>query len=267
MFTFVPGHGNTPEWLPPSMAVHQGKWKFIRTFHYGENGKHQYWLHDLEKDIGEKENLASKFPDKVKEMDRLIDEYIAEAKVVVPLPNPDFDPAKFDPSLIGVQAGGLKMPPLKKASGSKGPPQTVRNESMLGWTGKGMDVSTDAHSMKISNSHQQPFLANASLEVEGPVLASVRLRSAKGGKATLQWRTSDQKDFSAKGQSKKFSIKSGDWQDIEIKLPVKGVLQHLRMFVPISKEPLEIDWIEITPVGGKPKKSQRWDFGENHSRK
>jgi hypothetical protein len=21
------------------MAVHQGKWKFIRTFHYGENGK------------------------------------------------------------------------------------------------------------------------------------------------------------------------------------------------------------------------------------
>ena len=103
--------------------------------------------------------------------------------------------------------------------------------------------------------------------MEGPVLASVRLRSAKGGKATLQWRTSDQKDFSAKGQSKKFSIKSGDWQDIEIKLPVKGVLQHLRMFVPISKEPLEIDWIEITPVGGKPKKSQRWDFGENHSRK
>jgi hypothetical protein len=267
MFTFVPGHGNTPEWLPPSMAVHQGKWKFIRTFHYGENGKHQYWLHDLEKDIGEKENLASKFPDKVKEMDRLIDEYIAEAKVVVPLPNPVFDPAKFDPSLIGLQAGGLKMPPVKKASGSKGPPQTVRNESMLGWSGKGMDISTDAHSMKISSTHAQPFLTNASLNIEGPVLLKTRLRSAKPGKTNLQWRTADQKGFPAKGQSKQFSIKGGDWEDIEIKLPIKGALQHLRMFVPDSKGPLEIDWIEITPAGGKSKKSERWDFGENHSQK
>ena len=123
-------------------------------------------------------------------MDKWIDDYVAEAKVVVPLPNPEFDPAKFDPKLIGVQAGGLKMPPVKKAPGTKGPPQTVRKESMLGWIGKGMEVSTAPHSIKISNSHHQPFLANASLELEGPVLASVRLHSAKGGKATLQWRTS-----------------------------------------------------------------------------
>ncbi|MED5281252.1 MAG: hypothetical protein VYA10_07185, partial [Verrucomicrobiota bacterium] len=205
--------------------------------------------------------------DKVKEMDRLIDDYIAEAKVVVPLPNPDFDPAKFDPSLIGVQAGGLKMPRVKKASGSKGPPQTVRKETMLGWTGKGMDVSTDAHSMKISSTHAQPFLTNAGLNIDGPVLLKIRLRSAKGGKATLQWRTSDQKDFSAKGQSEKFSIQGGDWQDVEIKLPVKGTFQHLRMFVPISKEPLEIDWIEIAPVEGKSKQSKRWDFGRSPSQK
>ena len=130
------------------------------------------------------------------------------------------------------------MPPLKKASGSKGPPKTVRNESMLGWTGKGMDVSTDAHSMKISSTHAQPFLTNASLNIEGPVQLQARLRSAKPGKTNLQWRTADQAGFAAKGQSKDFSIKCGDWQNIEIKLPVKGVLQHLRLFVPISKEPL-----------------------------
>ena len=69
-------------------------------------------------------------------MDKWIDDYMAEAKVVVPLPNPEFDPAKFDPSLIGVQAGGLKMPPVKKAPGTKGPPQTVRKEFMLGWSEK-----------------------------------------------------------------------------------------------------------------------------------
>ena len=133
---------------------------------------------------------------------------------------------------------------------------------MLGWIGKGMDVSTAPHSIKISNSHHQPFLANASLEFKGPVLVSVRLRSAKGGKATLQWRTSDQKDFSAKGQSKKFSIKGGDWHEVAVNLPVKGTLQHLRLFTPVGKESLEIDWIELTPVRGKSKKSKRWDFGE-----
>ena len=159
------------------------------------------------------------------------------------------------------------MPPVKKASGTKGPPQTVRKESMLGWIGKGLDVSIEAHSMKISSTHAQPFLTNASLNVEGPVLLKIRLRSAKTGKVNLQWRTADQAGFAAKGQSKEFSIKGGDWQNIEIKLPVKGALQHLRMFVPDSKGPLEIDWIEITPAGGKSKQSERWDFGGNHSRK
>ena len=121
--------------------------------------------------------------------------------------------------------------------------------------------------MKISSTHAQPFLTNASLNVEGPVFLKTRLRSAKPGKTNLQWRTADQKGFVAKGQSKQFTIKGGDWQDIEIKLPVKGALQHLRMFIPVSKKPLEIDWIEITPAGGKSKQSERWDFGGNHSRK
>ena len=111
MFTHVPGHGNTPQWLPPSMSVHHGDWKMIRTFHYGEDGKHEYRLYNLREDIGENNNLAAVHPEKVKELDKLIEDYIAGADVVVPLPNPNFDPAKFDPSQIGVQAGGLKMPP------------------------------------------------------------------------------------------------------------------------------------------------------------
>jgi len=116
MFTHVPYYGKTPQWLPPSMSVHHGDWKLIRTFHYGENGNHAYRLYNLRDDIGENNNLAADLPEKVKSLDGLIEEYIAEAEVVVPLPNPNFDPAKFDPSTIGVQPGGLKMPPAKKKS-------------------------------------------------------------------------------------------------------------------------------------------------------
>jgi len=83
----------------------------------------------------------------------------------------------------------------------------------------------------------------------------------------LQWRTADQKGFPSKGQSKQFSIMGGDWQDFEIKLPVKGTLQHLRMFVPVSKSPIEIDWIEIISAVGKSSQSKKWDFGISPSRK
>jgi len=121
MFTFVPWHGKTPQWLPPSMAVHHGDWKLIRTFHYGENGNHEYRLYNLRDDIGENNNLAADLPEKVKALDGLIEEYVAEAEVVVPLPNPNFDPAKFDPAMIGVQAGGLKMPRAKKGLGKAAP--------------------------------------------------------------------------------------------------------------------------------------------------
>ena len=99
--------------------MHHGDWKLIRTFHYGEDGNHDYRLYNLREDIGENKNLAAVHPEKVKALDRLIEDYIAAAKVVVPLPNPNFDPAKFDPSTIGVQAGGLKMPPSSKSSQQK----------------------------------------------------------------------------------------------------------------------------------------------------
>jgi arylsulfatase A-like enzyme len=114
MFTFVPSHGNTSEWLPPAMAVHDGDWKLIRIFHYGEDGNHDYRLYNLREDIGEQHDLAATHPEIVRSLDLLIEDYIAEAGVVVPLTNSNFDPAKFDPSLIGVQAGGLKMPPPAK---------------------------------------------------------------------------------------------------------------------------------------------------------
>jgi arylsulfatase A-like enzyme len=260
MFTFAPGHGNTPHWLPPSMSVHDGDWKLIRTFHYGEDGNHDYRLYNLREDIGENNSLAADHPEKVKAMDRLIEDYIAEAQVVVPLPNPNFDPAKFDPSKIGVQAGGLKMPPSKKASGKAGPAPTVNKASMLGWIAKGGDVSVQSDSLRIAAAGRQPFLANAKLRASGPVEVRLRIRTSTRGTGRLQWRTEDQKLFPATGQTTSFGVHGGDWQELSVPLAVEGRLVHLRLFPPVRKQPVEIDWIEITPTGGNDKERQRWDF-------
>jgi arylsulfatase A-like enzyme len=105
MFTFFPHAPKVPDWLPVSVNVHDGDWKLIRLFYQGENGAHDYKLYNLKEDLGEKNNLAVKYPDRVKHMDKLIEDYLKSAKTVIPIPNPAFDPTKYHPELIGIQAG------------------------------------------------------------------------------------------------------------------------------------------------------------------
>ena len=260
MFTYVPGHGNTPQWLPPSMAVHHGDWKFIRTFHYGEDGKHQYRLYNLRNDIGENHNVAKLHPERVKVMDQWITDYLAEAKVVVPLPNPKFDPAKFDPATIGVQKGGLKMPRAKKKPGDAAPAATVSKKSMLGWIARNADVTAKGDLLEITAAGRRSFIANAKIRVDGPAQVRLRIRTQKDAEGRLQWRTANQKNFPATGQSKTFTVKGGDWRELTVPLPVKGQLLHLRLFLPSQKQPVQLDWIEIRPAEGKANETKRWDF-------
>jgi arylsulfatase A-like enzyme/sugar lactone lactonase YvrE len=265
MFTHVPGHGKTPQWLPPSTSVHDGDWKMIRTYHYGEDGEHQYRLYNLREDIGENNNLASSRPEKVKVMDRLIEDYIVEANVVVPLPNSKFDPAKFDPSTIGVQAGGLKMPPAfkgnpKRERGTK-PMATVNKASMLGWIAKNAEATVEGDSLRLSPNGRQAFIANAKVRANGPAEVRMRIRTQTDGKARLQWRTEGQELFPKNGQTKSFPVTGGDWQELKVSLPVEGRLVHVRLFLPNGKKPIEIDWIEVGSKNKDAKDRKRWDFG------
>ena len=260
MFTFVPSYGNTPQWLPPSMAVHYGDWKLIRTFHHGEDGNHDYRLYNLREDIGENNNLAADHPEKVKMMDQLIEDYVAEANVVVPLPNPYFDPAKFDPKTIGVQKGGLKMPPVKKAQGKAGPVKPAKEVSMLGWTARNAEVSAKAGSLKIAATGRQPLLVNSKLQVDGAAEFKLRIRIQANGTARLQWRTEDQKTFPPTGQSKSFAVAGGDWQELTVPLAVEGTLVHVRFFLPAQRQPMDIDWIEIGLADANAQDRKRWDF-------
>ena len=264
MFTLVPGHGNTPQWLPPSMSVHHDDWKLIRTFHYGEDGKHEYRLYNLRDDIGENNNLAAVHPEKVKELDKLIEDYIAAVDVVVPLPNPKFDPAKFDPSKIGVQAGGLKMPrsynPSQQKSGAAKPVTTVNKKSMLGWIARNAEAAVEGESLRISPAGRQPFIANAKVRASGPVEVRLRIRAQEDGTGRLQWRTEGQGRFPETGQRRSFDVAGGDWQELSVPLAVEGRLVQVRLFLPYAKRPTEIDWIEIMPTEGNDKERQRWDF-------
>jgi arylsulfatase A-like enzyme len=108
IFTYFPCLVPVPEWLPPSVSVHSGKWKLIRVFYGGENGLHDYKLYDLSVDDAEMNNLATAKPELVKKLDMLIENHLTDTRAVTPKPNPDFDPALFEPEKIGIRPPGKK---------------------------------------------------------------------------------------------------------------------------------------------------------------
>ena len=109
IFTYFPHNPPVPDWLPPSISVHSGDWKLIRLFHQGNNGAHDYRLYNLREDLGETLDLSDQQPERLKELDALIEAHITDTRGVIPRPNPRFDPSKSTPKQIGVQPGGLKI--------------------------------------------------------------------------------------------------------------------------------------------------------------
>lgn len=257
MFTYVPSYGNTPHWLPPSMAVHHGDWKLIRTFHHGEEGGHEYRLYNLVDDIGESRNLVGKEPATVSELDGYIEAYLAEAGVVVPLPNPKFDADKFDPATIGVQAGGLKMPASPREKAALPPPTTVNDPALQGWALKNGEMSADSKRVMLTNTGRTTFLATNQVQSEGPSEITFQIRGK--GKGHIQWRTEDQADFPA-DQVQRFTTENLNWTKVTLFLPVDGTLAQLRLVPPFEKgKRTGLAWIELNSKASG--KTQRWDFG------
>lgn len=91
-----------PDWLTPAISILSDDWKLIREFYQGEDGAHRYLLFNLKEDIGETNNVAAAYPERVAMLDRKIEAYIQGANVFVPVRNPDFDLKKYAPEKEGV---------------------------------------------------------------------------------------------------------------------------------------------------------------------
>jgi hypothetical protein len=135
-------------------------------------------------------------------------------------------------------------------------------KQLLPWTTRACDASVQSGSLLITPAGGQPFLTNAKLNATGPVEVKVRIRTAADGTGRLQWRTEGQATFPVTGQTTSFDVRGGDWQELAVPLAVEGRLVHVRLFPPVQEKPVEIDWIEIGPVGADDEEHERWDFQE-----
>ena len=86
-FNYFP-HGGPAK--PPGVTVRAGDWKLIRWFETGPKYPDKFELYNLRDDLGEVKNLAAKMPDKVKELDAMMDRFLRETGALFPRPNPAF---------------------------------------------------------------------------------------------------------------------------------------------------------------------------------
>jgi arylsulfatase A len=75
----------------PASAMRQGDWKLIEFF---EDGALE--LYDLKNDPGEEKNLAATKSNRAKSMHTALQAWRKEVNALMPVPNPNYDPAKAD---------------------------------------------------------------------------------------------------------------------------------------------------------------------------
>lgn len=70
--------------------IRKGDWKLIKFFYGNEDFSHRYELYNLKDDIEEKNNLAEKMPEKVKELEKILDNFLKDCNAIIPQPNPEY---------------------------------------------------------------------------------------------------------------------------------------------------------------------------------
>lgn len=225
-------------WFPhliPAVSVRQGDWKLIRRFEWHPDYPAPRELYNLQDDLGETINLAARLPDKVRELDALIDAFLEDTGARVPQPNPAYRPG----SAAAVQAA---------------------SEPTAGLVPRMCRLSLVPGALRVETEGPTPFLGTAQVKHPGPLTLQLRARSAVGGSGKVQWKTAAQDAFPAAGQQVSYTLAGGSqWQELSLELPIEGTSAIVRLYLPAADTPVEIESLRfIAP--GRSSAVRTWDF-------
>lgn len=244
IFTYFPHAPAVPDWLPPSVSVHQGDWKLIRIFHGGEGGAHRYQLFHLSEDVGESNNLANRFPERVKQLDALIEKHLNDTRAVRPLPNPRFDPAKYDVALEGKAGlrGGANAPKKR--------PTRPGGKRVAGWQPGGTcQLFASNNALLVNSSGNDPHLSHRlPNEIdEKSFTLHFTMSSDSRGRGQVFWQEKEAGPFAA-ARSEFFAVQhDGKPHEHSIKFSVESPLVAVR--IDPSRGPGKIVISDIRLVG------------------
>ena len=204
VFTYFPHNPRVPDWLPPAVSVHQGDWKLIRIFHEGDAGEHRWMLFNLRDDIGERHDLANKYPERVRELDALIDRFLVETDAVLPTRNLKFDPAAYRPEMIGKQLP--KRTPRSKPASRTGRPSAP----VAGWSpSRDCRLALKDDSLVITSLGRDPYLSFPLPKKvpKGDFQVELTLSSTGAGRGQFFWHEQDVQPAFFRERSVTFEMK------------------------------------------------------------
>lgn len=254
IFTYFPHAPGVPNWLPPSVSVHHGDWKLIRIFHGTDEKKHRYKLFNLKDDIGEQHNLTAAMPDKVQSLDRLIEQHLRDTEAVLPLPNPNFDPSKYDISDEGqAKLKGGANGPKKGTSKPKGKP-------VAGWQPGGTCTLSAADGiLTVNSTGGDPYFSHAvpTPTDAGSLTLKITMASDSNGYAQAFWKLAN-KPFSAVSSQRFDVIHDGKPHDYTIDFRPEATVQSIRIDPSRAAGTIQIFKIEL--VTANDELVHRWKF-------
>ena len=238
---FPHGTPNQAQSIPgmlPGTYVRKGDWKLLRFYADSDDGSDRFELYNLKDDIGETKNLAAEKPGLVRELNELISGFLKDTDAVVPLRNPNYGKVVAKP----------KSDAKGKASDNEFP-------GLQGWKARGFTYKVKDGIVSLTPTNTDPFMG-VGAGANGPATLKFRMKNAHDAKAQIEWLNPGADRKGAKPQSVPYSITGGDWQEVTVKIPASGPIGILRLYLPVQKEAVEIDWIELQGTGAK----KRWKF-------
>lgn len=232
-FNYFP-HGGGPG-RAGGVTVRTGDWKLMRWFGLPDGDPGRYELYNLQDDLGETKNLAALMPDRIKLLDTKIDAFLADTGATYPRPNPTFSTTSAKPKR----------------------PAPTSTDPLENWKARNCEAVVSQGIITITGK-ANAFLGHGMGKMTGPATLSLRIRSSTGGEAKVEWLPLGTADPTVV-KSVPYKVQAGDWQQISVNLDDTGSLGTMRVYLPASQQPLEVDWIEVRGKAAK-SKPQRWEF-------
>ena len=258
IFTYFPHQTRVPDWLPPSVSIHAGDWKLIRVFHGISPGKHSYSLFNLKNDLGERVNLAADNPRRVEELDKLITQFLIETRAVVPLPNPRFDPTRYDPKAIGMATPNIPRKP--NGSGIKQP--QLKSKLVGGWQAGGTcSLELKEGLLIVTSNGRDPHLS-FKFPKELPqkkLVMKVTMASNSKGSGQVFWQEKGVSPTFFRDRSRGFDVQH-DGKPNEYRVPFTAKKPILAVRIDPSNALGEITIFQIQLIDEDGNEVYRWKF-------
>ncbi len=164
--------------------VRQGDWKLIRWF----GAEPRYELFNLKMDESESKNLEAEHPDRVREMNTLIDGFIRDTGALIPVVNPAYN---------GAENSRAGVPSAK--------------DPLLGWKERGCNAKVENGIMTVRGEGKpgSAFLGHAMRQLAGPATVTMRVKSEKGGEGRIDC-VQQPGNEASEVVSKSFQVDAGD---------------------------------------------------------